>query len=246
MNNYTIKEVIFGLREFYLQNRRELQKLKRMCMVDYTKAEDYRFYMCDDRLFCEYYQQQNLIKRLLEIPPEIISQAVCARDKNQEYRFLEIDDDYPIKFIESKKEILLEKANEINNSSFVKAVSNLRINSGVDYNKNYILMDPLSISINIKNDDNQIVTNIQYISMQDIIKVTSFDKKISPLNIIDMFYTIPFSKDNFSDEIREIIDSSNILTKPIDMNNSFSTKDITFNIFEDTDQFVLEKTRRVW
>jgi len=83
-NTYKVSEILFGLRESYLKNRSKLQELQRMCMVDYTKVDEYRFYLYDDKIFCDYCENVGLIRNILGLDSNGRTQVVCVLDKNKE------------------------------------------------------------------------------------------------------------------------------------------------------------------
>jgi len=165
-NTYKVSEILFGLRESYLKNRSKLQELQRMCMVDYTKVDEYRFYLYDDKIFCDYCENVGLIRNILGLDSNGRTQVVCVLDKNKKFSFIPLDEGYPIKFIENKKELFLEKADEIRNSSFTKSVNNLRISDGVNFDQNVILINPFSNSVSASciNNNSLLSTNCSFFS----------------------------------------------------------------------------------
>jgi len=243
-NTYKVSEILFGLRESYLKNRSKLQELQRMCMVDYTKVDEYRFYLYDDKIFCDYCENVGLIRNILGLDSNGRTQVVCVLDKNKKFSFIPLDEGYPIKFIENKKELFLEKADEIRNSSFTKSVNNLRISDGVNFDQNVILINPFSMNFTIRDKHSDNLFRLSYVSSQNLIKVISNVKKVSAHSINNLF-KVEFNKDYFPDDIKLLIENSLDSSKQVYIEPANFTNDTNLRILED-DKFILEKTKRRW
>lgn len=252
---YTLGQVILGLRDEYQKHQSDLRLLKDFCDVDEKKVADFRFsvFQPENRqpeLHCDYEPKQNKIEKLIANFRKKTGSYIYGKYKailvtdNNSYHFC--SNNYPVhirKCYSNMDKSFQEKTTEILNSDFSKNIKTKYIEI-VNTEINYALtIEQRLINLYIRESNNKFPRSvILYGPREDIISICSFDKKISS-ELIESVLEIKVPKEKLSNYHIGIIDTTEVIAKPINLQRIQPCKQVEFSIQEEEKQIVLSKVK---
>ena len=250
MEKYTLKQIIFALREVYLENEKQLEELKKYITIKTDqKLDKFDFYSYSSNnkkvLELELREQQGFIIRFLEQLSDLelykqpIKTIEIAHELNGEKKYIKmpISDIYEI----NDHNRLYNYAHRVLDSRFAK---NINIPEFI-FNDINFECNTTGIRTNINSKNGIKPGSIIYNSKKDIITLQPELFDLYYNNVIDLFNSeVPV--DNFSDYHREIIEGSQDNHKRllIDGLDSYSTKEQNFDIRVDEDDIISSKKQK--
>ena len=252
--NYTIQEIILGLRSEYQKQQVELEKLKKLCGFDKKIVEDFDFYVSNGErkeelqpeLCCKYIEKQNQLQKLLKKIDNIISgekinispkyDAISVCDNNNRNYFSlankETLEKYPIYVPEYNDEEFSILKNKLLSSEFAIPFSN-RSPSDLDY----LSIKTASIIISLWQE-----SCVFYQPKTDSIRFIR-NRELTDEEIVSLLEkTIPSS--SLHPYHITTIDTSGIIGKSIILEKTVPSKNVELSIREEEKQFVLSKVRK--
>lgn len=260
---YTVKEVMFGLREEYRTMEKELQTLTNFCICDKRLVSGYRFdlsrgYGEKANIICRYKKKENLIQKFLRKNNPMndyfelsnINTIVCTKDNNDRY-FISKGDDwncfpkYSVAIREDKNKDFAEQTSKILNSNFI-----FNMNDSVEFNSDNnectlrTTLDDVDFIVNMSDDGVDII-HFNYYAGADLFTVRFFSDRKSSTEMIESVLDMKIPKEKLSPYHIGLIDENQISEKKIVL-EKIKKHDyvVEFDIKEDSDQIVLAKSKR--
>ena len=245
LEKYTVKQILFGLRNEFVENQKALQDLKKYIDMD-REGIKYNIYY-DINLEKKYYslvflvnEERNFIQRLL-LALTSPSEAEYKIDDNSSLVFM--DDKYPTKSIRPNIEntaLLKECANNILKSRFVREMYVPSIvNEDV---KHDLLISPNNISTGIFQGSALSPSSIYYRPTRDIIEITSFYDFFFKEDL-NKILELEISEDKLNPYMIETINNHDVSKKEVEINGLKQVMDKqNFKIIEDEEKITLQRT----
>lgn len=243
---YTVKDIIFSLRPYYLDNEKKLQSLKEFCCSLDKNVSDYYFYTQKDgkkhNIYCKYLHDINSLIGLITYlnvknniyvygknisKVNVLDNGVCYFDDNYFKVNIKSDD----------IEEFYKKVNEIINSEFINKVGFEQFfdenNPGIHINSNEIIVECYYY------DE---IISLQYLPKKDKISIISmYDTAIYKDVVFDIL-NLRIPKEKLSKYIIELIEKQNKVFVN-GLNDFNSIKQVDLNIIENDNQILLNKVK---
>lgn len=259
---YTVKEIIFGLRNEYCNIESKLQSLRNFCIHDERLVSGYRFdlstgYGEKANIICRYMKKENLVQKFLRKTHPVnsyieltnINTILCTKDNNDKYFISKYEDNcgllkYSVAIREDKNKEFSESVSKLLNSDFVTS-----INDSVKFDSNgkecvlRTTVDNLDFIINIDSEDYNIV-QVHYHAKSDLLTVRIFGDKQDFNKIINYILDIKVPKEKLNSYHLNLVNNSKIYEKNISLEKLNKINfEVNFAIKEENNQIVLSKLR---
>lgn len=250
---YTFEEIILGLRKEYLAHQQALDELKKLCMVDSKKVQDFRFGVCKEEfqdnpiLKCYYDPKMSALQKKIEEYQRRIGYYVCDRHisimatDNNRYYFLR-GEQFPIHIPYLNTGAFYTQATSILNSEFSNKLS-----SGLIDNLNGVHgaldIDPQFINFFISQNYILPHSSICFTPYTDSLKVTAYDGDISSAEVSEALQ-VKFAAEALSPYQLGLLESSPDIKKPFILEKQFKAEKVELFIAEEEKGFVLSKTKK--
>ena len=251
---YSVKDIMLGTREQYMSLDDKLSFLRQMISVYDKSVEEFDFYLSkkndnDPQVICSFTRRLNAIKRLiiniqkkLDVYDFDFDRGVCIKGEDGSYIVDSRAYDISIK----NRRLFSMCIDKILNSDFTN-----KMDFGLAYYEKTsedVLEDLIvgTCGIQFSNVSSDYNLKCNYIASEDVINVCALDGHINPTESVvrDMLhYQIPASC--LCEYHRELIDSSSIIQKPIEILSSVdeSTRCVDLLIEEERNKVVLRRTK---
>lgn len=253
--NYTIQEIILGLRDEYQKQQEELKELKKLCRFDKKIVEDFDFYILNEKyieelqseLCCKYIEKQNKLQKLLNNIDTIINgerinispkyDAVSVYDNNYRNYFSLINKEtfekYPIYVPEYNDEKFSALKNKLLSSEF----ANMSFLNSTISNLDHLWIRPNSIIMSFWDQP-----CVFYYPKTDSIGFSKY-AELTDDEIINLLET-PISSSSLHSYHIRTIDTSGIISKSVVLEKTKPSKNVELSIREEEKQVVLSKVRK--
>ncbi len=247
---YTLKDVVFGLRNIYKIYTNELNKLKEYCEVN-DKVEDFYFYVYQSaqrnpELYCDFIERKNNFKALSEKVRRLLSgNDISENTAIYEYdKLVGIIKKSPIIIDQSKKEAFATQVNKIFASDFISSSRKIPatgICSLCECGTLYLRTNNIELIPN----DGYALPELFYSPLTDTLTLSETDSyfKVSEFGInkiMEMYFFV----DSFTDYHITSMNLEAIKEKSIVIDHFDQCKKIELSITEDNEIIRLSKIRK--
>lgn len=238
-NNYTLKEILFGLRTEYLKLTEQLNTLKQYISKDENNIENIDIFLTKPNeieniaIMCILQTRKNSVEKIIiELESSLHNKKTSIKKIEGIHTFKE----YPQLITASKRQEFNECIYNICNEDFVKNSED--IYSGIEYNSKLFL----SINTNhIYASENPKISIDYTPHIGDFIHAYGFKKVITKEDIERSFNMI-YPKDRFSEYYQNLIENSTSSSKTLDIIGNFSnSQSADLEIIEESKKLILRK-----
>lgn len=243
-DNYTFKQILFGLKEEYLLCQERLNLLKSYINLEERKLRDVKFHLSyeynnddDVKILCTLYEDKGKIKNKIEelklrlgiIPNNKVSYV----DKVDGIYTIK---EYPEIIDKDRIQDFDERVFWILNTNFAKNASFIHIGNGYP-GIPFLSVHPSNIDIS----ESGFASAFFSPSKGNYINIYSYNGLLTEEKIKDVF-NIEFSRGRFPEYYQDLIENSNCFDKPLEIigNLGYSKKG-NFELIEDSKKLVLRK-----
>lgn len=241
-NNYSFKDILFGLRDEYLLLQEELDTLKMYINLDENNLDDVSFYLSTRypdkvEMRCILYDSMNKIEKRLEkikiklgiYPDYKVSNII---QNNGKYDI----EKYPEIIYDGKKQEFNQSVFYIFNTDFVKNLKCIHYGTGFD-DKPFLSIASSYISLYL----NQYISLDYNLMKGDYVSLYSSCGRLTKDMIYNTF-NMEFSKKRFPGYYQDLIENSVYVNKPIEIVGEFGySKKGQFEIIDESKRLVLRK-----
>ena len=252
---YTLKQVVFGLREEYLYNEKALNSLKKYITLTGDKElKEFDFYEYtrgnNGYIQLVLQERQSAIVRLLQL----FQNAIIQQDKEKElhisrelngnnnYLILPNNDSYKIN--DDVANDLYQSVDRLLNSDFVKKISNSYIKDGDKYS---LKLSPERITVSTYPGHIEFPSaGIIYNAKQDQVVITGYEEALMYEQLMNI-YNIKVDRDYFSEEQKDIIETSDAYNKDIRIvGNTLDRSSQFYDVIDEDDKtIVLQRNKKI-
>ena len=244
--NYTLREIILGLRKEFLLYQKKLIELKELCEADENLVSDYTFRVCK-------FDKPQIVC-YCDPKTSLFFQKILSLIKKIHYiyttkpmAFLEPDGHFdPI----TNKWHISIKNNLESQEKFYQLVTDI-LTSKISYYATNEYIEYLGAVLNIVSPDiglhflnHEIFSGIffSYYADEDIFRIISHEKEVNVQDIEDML-NIFFPSSQLNSYLIETITNNEIDIKPIEITESTIFKKASFDIREEEKKYVLSRIK---
>lgn len=249
IEDYTLKEIIIGLREEYQKCENQLAGLRALCFVDRKKVEDFRFEIeqTDSKeinLYCVLTKRQNLLEKF-ETKLGLISNVEERgrfKIKNGIDYFENQNALFPIVVSNINQDDFTSRTFKILKSDFTKNIKTKYIKLKLEEKDIELYLDHNKVDVKIKDSKEQDKEiNIKYNALTDSIKISSasLTSEIDYL-VIDSLLNLEIPRDSLPEYHRQVIDSNARKSKNVIIEEQVNkSKVLNFQIFDESYKILL-------
>lgn len=254
---YSLKEIILGLYDEQKKHQQDLQKLKKLCIMDKKRVVDFRFHIYQPEkkkpiLLCEYEPRQNQIQKIATEFSKKTGYYIYGKHTaylvtdNNKYYFLNGNERYPvgIRHDYGMEEEFYNQVNSILNSRFANNMNSKYIEKNCSNIDAGFTISTRDIELYIRNSSDKIPCSlVRYNPSDETLMFKSFEGSFNAQSMTDVLSTnFPISELN--QYHIEMISTSEKTEEPISLEYNGTTKAIKLNMQEEEKQFVLRKYRK--
>ena len=244
-NTYTLKEILFGLRDEYLNITSKIKELENLLQLENSSYEKASIMLIKihnkevTKLYCYLYERKNKLEKIIDpilkkLGIYLGDNVFAIEEQNNQYTIQKHSE-----IISNKKEFN-EKVIKILNEDFSKNSANIYDGTVYDYDyKPFLSVIPGDIYASTSNE-----IQLEYIPSRDeFIHIHSFKGKLTKERIENIF-NWNFSKNKFPEYYQQIIETSDKINKKLEIIDDHNySKDISFEIIEEPQKLILKKKR---
>lgn len=254
---YTLKEIILGLHDKYLNHQQKLQELKQFCEMDKKRAVDFyfRIFQPDGKspaLLCEYVPKQNNIQKFITDFSKKTGHYIYGRQTahlvtdNNQYYFLCGRTKYPIhvKYDYGMDTRFTNYANSILKSEFSNNMRSQYIEDNRSDINAALTINSTLVELYVRDKCGKIPASvILYDSREDVLEFKSFEEQFNKQNM-ETALDIEFPSEKLNEyHIQTIVDSEES-EKSLILEDFNSCDMAKFDIQVKETQYVLQKVRK--
>lgn len=247
-NYYTVIDIIFGLRPYYLDNEKQLKILKDLCYSLDKNVSDFYFYIekngITPQIYCKFIQNLKSLRGLVTYLQHgnniyINGKSISKLNTNYDGSYFIDSDFYSVKIKKEDSEHFSLLVSQILNSEFV---NNLKLVHYYDDKFPGIYIEPSRLVI-----DSCLFfepVSLQYVPNTDKILVTGTKETTVYKEMIAYILNYKIPKELLSEYIIKLIENSDIDKKAVhvvNFNDSNNVELVNLNIKEIDNQILLER-----